>query len=200
MNVLRFPRVFAATSCLFAFGGAAEGLDFKNDVQPILREKCFKCHSGPRAKSKLRYDEEKYFADRIGEGEDAVVVPGKPEMSKLIKLTSLARTNTDAMPPPNRGEGLSATEMSLIKQWIAEGARLEPGGATETPGDAPAMAEAPKLYSWTNNKGQVIQAYFVRKEGRDIVLKKEDGAEFSYPVTSLDPASRDQAAKLASGR
>ena len=197
-----FPSLlfFAALSCLLVSAGPVRAVDFKSDVQPILREKCFKCHSGPRAKGKLRYDEEKYLADRIGEGEGAVVVPGKPEMSKLIKLASLGRTNSDAMPPPNRGDGLTAAELSLIKRWIADGASLESGGASDAPTAAPATPESPKSYSWTNTKGQTLKAYFVRKDGRDVVLKKEDGTEFTYPVTSLDPASREQAAKLAAGQ
>lgn len=170
---------------------AAFAVDFATEVQPIMREKCFKCHSGPRAKKGIRYDDAETLANFIGEHEKAVIKPGKPEESLLIELASLPRDDSHAMPPPQRGDGLSIPELALIKQWIAEGASLEKGAATEA---APAPAMEAKLLTWTNTEGQSLQAYFVRLDGANVILKKETGEEFSYPMSKLSLDSR----KLAS--
>lgn len=166
---------------------AAFAVDFASEIQPIMREKCFKCHSGPRAKKGIRYDDAETLAGFIGEHEKAVIKPGKPEDSLLVQLASLPRDDSHAMPPPQRGEGLSIPELTLIKQWITEGASLEKGAATETE-TAPAME--PKLLTWTNTEGQSLQAYFVRSDGANVILKKETGEEFSYPMSKLSLDSR----------
>ncbi|MCB1230814.1 MAG: hypothetical protein KDN19_11135 [Verrucomicrobiae bacterium] len=173
---------------------AGYAVDFESEIQPIMKEKCFKCHSGPKAKKGLRYDDADTLAEFIGDDEDAVITPGKPEESKLIKLASLPRDDSHAMPPPQRGEGLSLTELALFKKWIAEGASLEKG-ETSTP--APTTTEEPKLLSWTNTEGNSLEAFFVRLEGSSVVLKKADGSEFSYPMSKLSVDSRKQATDLS---
>ena len=99
---------------------AAEPIDFKRDIRPILSDKCFACH-GP--------DAEHREADlRLDERESAVassIVPGKAGESELI-----ARITTDdpdlIMPPHDTGKKLSAKEIRLLKQWIDSGAEYEP--------------------------------------------------------------------------
>ncbi len=172
-------------------------VDFATEVQPIMKEKCFKCHSGPKAKKGIRYDDAETLANFIGEEDDDVIRPGKPEESRLIKLASLPRDDSDAMPPPQRGDGLSIPELAIIRQWIAEGAKLE-GGEPSTPAPAPATVE-PKLLSWTNTEGNSLEAYFVKLDGNSVVLRKEDGAEFTYPMSQLSLDSRKQATDLSRG-
>ena len=54
-----------------------------------------------------------------------------------------------------------------------------------------------KVYAWSNTDGKKLQAGFVRLEGTNVVLKKEDGTEFSYPMSSLSADSRKQAKDLS---
>ena len=70
-----FVRIFSC--CLLGGPAIVSTVDFENEIKPILRNKCGKCHTGPKAKGKLRYDNAIYFAQRIG-GDDPVVIPGKP--------------------------------------------------------------------------------------------------------------------------
>ncbi|MEX2581337.1 MAG: c-type cytochrome domain-containing protein [Verrucomicrobiales bacterium] len=181
----------------------ATAVDFREEVRPILNEKCFKCHSGPRAKGKLRMDEDDYFVKRIG-GEDPVIVPGDSAQSLLAIKAGLPRSDGDAMPPPParaRGaEPMTAAELNLVKQWIAEGANLEPGEPTPTTSDtsgeeSPAMSD--QLHTWTNTAGNSLEAAFVSLEGANVKLRKSDGSEFSYPVANLDANSQALARKLA---
>ncbi|MDC0275529.1 MAG: c-type cytochrome domain-containing protein [Verrucomicrobiales bacterium] len=191
--------VFAIAAAFFELSPRAHALDFDKDIEPILRKKCFKCHSGPRAKAGLRMDNLLYLAKKIGTEEDMPIHPGHPEKSLLVKKASLPRTDTDAMPPPRRGEGLSAIELGAIKTWITEGASLESKAAE--PGDKPTTekpaADMNKVYAWSNTDGKKLQAGFVRLEGTNVVLKKEDGTEFSYPMSSLSADSRKQAKDLS---
>jgi hypothetical protein len=172
----------------------AFAVEFTKDIQPFLREKCFKCHSGPRAKNGVRFDDVETLAKFIGEGEKAKIVPAKPAESRIMFLASKKRDDPDAMPPPGRGEGLSPGELTLLTQWISEGAKLDGGGAP-TPTGTP--AEPPKLLTWTNIEGNVLQAYFVRLDGSNVVLKREDGSEISYPMSQLSADSRKVATDSA---
>jgi hypothetical protein len=174
---------------------ATWAVDFVKDVQPVLREKCGKCHNGPDAKKGLRYDDAATLAKFIGMGEDTVITPGKPDESRLIKLASLPRDDSDAMPPPSRGEGLSAPELTLVRQWITEGAKLGDGTSTTPAPSTP--TQPPKLLGWTNVEGRTLNAYFVKLDGKNVVLKKEDGSEFTYPMSQLSAESRKQATDLS---
>lgn len=180
----------------------AEAVDFREEVRPILNDKCFKCHSGPRAKGKLRMDDDEYFARRIG-GEDPAIVPGDPVSSLLAVKAGLPRSDGDAMPPPparERGaEPMTTAELNLVKQWIAEGAKLDAGD----PDPAPAAATAgektmsTELHSWTNSAGKSLEASFVAMDATNVTLRKADGSQFDYPLANLNPESQALAKKLA---
>ncbi len=191
-----------AAICLFITPSASQAVDFKEDVQPIFKKKCYKCHSGPRAKGKLRYDDADKLATRIGTEEDDVFFPGDPAKSLAIIKAALPRTDTDAMPPPNRGDALNSTELGILKKWVMEGAKVESG---EAPGDTPAptepSAEMSKVHDWTNTAGKTLRASFVSSDGKSVRLKKEeDGSEFDYPMSSLNQASRALAKELSIGQ
>lgn len=196
------PPSLLITSCLLCFGtpSGVAALDFKKDIQPILKKKCFKCHSGPRAKGKLRYDDVAKLSARIGTDKDAVILPGSPSKSLLIVKASLPRSDTDAMPPPRRGDGLSSKELATIKQWIAEGAKLESSSGEGKDSHAKHLGDRmKKFHSWTNTDGKTLKAAFVSSDGKTVTLRKEDGAEFAYPMSKLSQDSRKLAKELASG-
>lgn len=173
---------------------SVSAVDFQTDVEPILNEKCFKCHSGPRHKGNLRMDTPDNFAKRVG-GENPVIVPGDPESSLLAIKAGLPRSDGDAMPPPParaRGaEPMTAKELQLVKQWISAGASFEEGASTaETP-------DEPEMHEWTNHEGGSLRATFLRAEGSNVVLRLEDGSEIPYPYDKLSPESQALARRLA---
>ncbi len=102
--------------------GAAEVPRFEADVLPVLYRHCFSCHSEKQAKPKggLRFDSAEGLADA------AVVAPGKPEESELLRRVSLPPTDEDVMPPLKGGaQPLSDAERATLRAWIAAGAKLD---------------------------------------------------------------------------
>jgi hypothetical protein len=188
---------------------SAVAVDFKEDVRPILNKKCFKCHTGPKAKGGLRMDSEDDFSKRIG-GEDPVIVPGDPSKSLLPVKAGLPATDGEAMPPPparERGaEPMTGAELNIVRQWIAEGAKFSAGGGSNTasapaaPAVPAAAAMKPELRSWTNSAGASLQASFVALHGTNVTLKKEDGTQFDYPLANLSAESQALAKQLAGGQ
>jgi mono/diheme cytochrome c family protein len=91
--------------------------DFSDDVQPLLKARCFACHGPKLQMHGLRLDQ-KASALRGGESGVPAIVPGKSDQSLLIKYVSA--TSDVVMPPA--GPHLSAEEISLLRTWIDQGA------------------------------------------------------------------------------
>lgn len=93
-------------------------IDFPKQIRPILEAKCYSCHQGQKVRGKLRLDLSEGVRKGGASGEPAVV-PGQPDESLLMdRVTST--DELEAMPP--KGDRLSAQEVQLLRQWIAEGA------------------------------------------------------------------------------
>jgi len=90
---------------------------FHTDVQPILTERCVKCHGPEKAKAALRLDS--LAAVLKGSDEGPVAEAGKPESSVLLKLVSLPVDDGERMPP--KGEPLTAEQIAILRLWIAGG-------------------------------------------------------------------------------
>ncbi|MEP3482537.1 MAG: PSD1 and planctomycete cytochrome C domain-containing protein [Fuerstiella sp.] len=117
----------------------AEGdseIDYAADVKPILAAKCWNCH-GPDAESReadLRLDlpDEAEHVLRAHEGD----LPGL--------ISRILSTDPDTqMPPAHSKKPLSSTEMSVLKQWVNEGAAFDTHWAFETP----VAAEPPAVHA-----------------------------------------------------
>ncbi len=120
---------------------AAEPLDYRRDVQPILSNHCWSCH-GPdegSRKAELRLDRRAAALEKTASRSPAIV-PGKPEDSELT-----GRIDSDdptlVMPPPEAKKPLTAVQKDILKRWIADGAPFEQHWAF-TP---PQRPEAPQV-------------------------------------------------------
>lgn len=91
---------------------ADEVLALSRAAQAILDGHCVKCHGPLEQNGGLRLDS----AVAIGKGGDdgAVVVPGKPEGSKLLDV--LAPTADVHMPPKKQ---LADSDIAILRDWIA---------------------------------------------------------------------------------
>ena len=94
-------------------------VSFFKHIRPILQANCTGCHQP--AKSKGDY-EMTNFANLLKGGEEGqAIVPGKPEASNLLKVSTPDAKGKAEMPP--KGEPLSAPQLKLISAWIAQGAK-----------------------------------------------------------------------------
>jgi mono/diheme cytochrome c family protein len=81
-------------------------------VQPLLDVNCIKCHGPLQQKSGLELDT---IEELIKGGDDgAVVVPGKPQESRLYK--NLASDAEQHMPPKKQ---LTEADRKTVREWIA---------------------------------------------------------------------------------
>ncbi len=186
----------ARLTLLFTAVTTAGAADFKKDIQPILRARCYECHSEQAKKEKAGYvfDNLKRFAGDIGP--KGQIVPFDTERSNFLDLVTREK---DRMPPGGK-ERLSAKEVKLLREWIEEGASLDGKAADRPPGGLPPRQpeKIQPLQDWTNLQGKTIKAYFVRMSGADaVVIKTKDGKSYKVPLSSLNEASQAQAKAAA---
>lgn len=91
---------------------------YKDVVNPIFEARCYSCHGPNKQKAKLRLDNP--AAIQKGGEDGAVIVPGKPEESELIKRLLLSMDSKEHMPPRNKSQ-LTDQEISLLHWWVASG-------------------------------------------------------------------------------
>ncbi len=119
----RRARLLVSAVIAPAITAAAAG--FNRDVRPILSDKCFKCHgfdAGTR-KGGLRLDVRE-DALRPAKSGAIPLLPGKPEESEVIRRITSADTD-EAMPPRKDHDPLTAHEITVLRQWVAAGAKYE---------------------------------------------------------------------------
>jgi len=123
-------------------------IEFNRDIRPILGGHCFKCHGPAEQEAGLRLDSAA-AAMALLPSESRAIVPGDPAASALLGRV----TSDDAderMPPADAGPPLSAAQIALLRQWIAEGAEYQKHWAYLPP-ERPA-APAVRNAAWPRNE------------------------------------------------
>ena len=115
--MIRCLVIFITTAALLLPTVAAP-VDFARDIQPLLTEKCLKCHGAEKQKGGLRLDD-KTAAFKGGDSGVRGIMPGHAEQSRVFLLSS-SKKPEERMPPA--GEPLNAKQLDLLKSWINEGA------------------------------------------------------------------------------
>ncbi len=96
---------------------SAKGIDFfEKQIAPILKRRCYKCHSHESGKAKGGLVLDSRHGWKKGGTEGPAIVPGKPAESLLIEAV---RYEGYEMPPE---EQLPASEIALLEKWVTMGA------------------------------------------------------------------------------
>ncbi len=91
-------------------------VEFKRDIYPLLKERCFDCHAGEFPDSGYRLDvRNELLGYSTGH---ALVEPGNSRDSPLLK--ALASTSDSERMPPG-GDPLTEKQIALITAWIEQG-------------------------------------------------------------------------------
>lgn len=96
----------------------ARSIDFATEIRPLFESHCIDCHGPEKQKAGFRLDLR--AAALKGGSEGPAILLGNSGESSLIRHISAPVGDESRMPP--KGEGLSATEIELLKRWIDAGA------------------------------------------------------------------------------
>ena len=123
--------LLGASLLLVGSAFAADKVTYSDNILPIFRNACLKCHNADERKSDL--DLSTFNALLKGSSSGSIVSSGDANGSKLTKVITHAEEPT--MPPKGK---LPDKEIDTIKQWIA-------GGLLENSGSKAIVASKPKL-------------------------------------------------------
>ena len=98
-------------------------LNFEDDIVPILKVHCFRCHGEKVRKSGL--DLRRRFTIVKGGENGSALTTGKPEDSLLITMI------LDGEMPPEDEKPLDEKQIRILRDWVAGGADIR--GEKETP-------------------------------------------------------------------
>jgi Protein of unknown function (DUF1549)/Concanavalin A-like lectin/glucanases superfamily/Planctomycete cytochrome C len=181
---------------LAQFARAAEPLDFRRDVQPILSNHCWNCHGqdDKSRKAGLRLDSFD-AATRKGTEHDAALIPGKPDESPLLQRVRSADA-TEVMPPPSFKKPLSDSQKEILRRWIAEGGRFAKHWAFEPP-------QRPEIPKPKRDAKTPIDAFILARLEKDRLIPAPDAdrptwlRRVTFDLTGLPPTPEERAAFLA---
>jgi hypothetical protein len=91
-------------------------VEFRSDIEPLLKEKCQSCHGTEQQLSGLRLDTRS--ATLSGGNSGIVIKPGNSRESRLIHL--VAGLNKE-LRMPMTGDPLTAEQVGLLRAWIDQG-------------------------------------------------------------------------------
>ncbi|WP_166822960.1 PSD1 and planctomycete cytochrome C domain-containing protein [Thalassoroseus pseudoceratinae] len=104
---------------------------YTDEVKPLLRERCYACHGALKQEADLRLD----TGDFIRRGGDSGSAIDLTSVESSLILDRISDPDPALrMPPEFEGEPLSAKQIEIIRQWIANGANAP---ADEKPEDDP---------------------------------------------------------------
>jgi WD40 repeat protein len=190
--------VLIATAAFSLFAVADDPVSYYRQVRPLLQQNCNGCHRPGKAKGGL--DLTTHSALLKGGKDGKMLKPGQPGDSRLVEEISGEEPSM-----PDEGEPLTAEEIHLIEQWIAQGA------ADDTPADSathrlaapPVYKEAPAVsaIAWSPD-GQVLAVAGYH----EVLLHNADGTEIvarligeSPTITSVSFSSSGRLLAVAGG-
>jgi hypothetical protein len=97
----------------------SKSVDFRREIQPILRDNCYECHAGTTEEGGLNLGI-KAKSLRGGDSE-AAILAGKSKESLLIQLVS--GVDEDRLMPPEGNKPLTERQISLLRTWVDQGAK-----------------------------------------------------------------------------
>lgn len=87
-------------------------------IEPILKSRCYSCHSASKQKGQLRLDRPELV---LKGGKHGAILDAVADSSELLKRLMLPLEDEHHM-PPNEKRQLSSAEIALIQTWIEDGA------------------------------------------------------------------------------
>ena len=134
---------------------ATAAVDFVGDVEPILREHCYRCHGSQEQEGELRLDQR---ASALADDRDTpLVVPGDGAASLLVRHV-VGSDDLEVMPPDE--DPLAEELIAVLRAWIDAGAEWPDEAAQRSASDhwayqPPVQATLPEVSSPTWSRGSI---------------------------------------------
>jgi hypothetical protein len=112
------PGFFAAIITCAMISAAHADDFFASKIEPLLKERCYECHSHGSGKMKGGLTLDSKSGWEQGGDDGPAILPEKPEESLLIKMVRWSDADHQ-MPPKKR---LPDAEISLLTEWVKRGA------------------------------------------------------------------------------
>lgn len=167
------PFIIAGVLGTWAFGAAPSSpasakVDFRHDVQPLLKQYCIECHGPSQQMHGLRRDRRR---DAMRGGTVVMITPGNSAESKLYqKLIG----NRFGPRMPLTGP-LNQQQIDIIKAWIDQGAEWPDDLSGETP-PPPPDAKAVRLMQLMHDGDEQTFRKLVSADPKAANLKGRGGA------------------------
>lgn len=113
-------------SCFVAGCGqkGSQPVSFHNDIQPILDNRCIRCHGSEMAQGQILLTSfDHLMSSRTVKGKNPLVVPGVVAESWLYTLSATDQPHFRMPPDTARLTPLPKNELELIARWIMQGAK-----------------------------------------------------------------------------
>lgn len=155
----------------------AAPVDFSHEVVPVLRQYCADCHLADKKKGGFSMNSRE---DLVAGGENgAVMEPGQGAESLLVEL--LASTDKEVQMPP-KGDRVPKEKIDLLRRWIDEGAKWEPGFSFGKPSWEPPLkprkvSPPPAVAGRNHPVDRILDAYLAR-QGQKSPVEPVDDATF----------------------
>lgn len=108
-----------AAIAMSVMGSTAHAEDFfASKIEPLLKERCFECHSHSSGKMKGGLTLDSKSGWEQGGDDGPAILPEKPDESLLIKMVRWS--DADHQMPPKKK--LPDAEISLLTEWVKRGA------------------------------------------------------------------------------
>jgi uncharacterized membrane protein len=139
----------------------AQGFEYPDSfyarhIYPVLDANCVSCHGKSKVKGNLRLD----TYDRLMRGgeDGAVIIPGNPDRSILLKRITLPHDDKKFMPSEGKPP-LKPEEIAWIRAWIQQGASPELKTLVGINVPEPYHEEpVPQVADYSGQMGEIAQA------------------------------------------
>lgn len=190
MKNLRFKLICVAIALGPILAMPASGqIDFNSQVRPILANHCLQCH-GPDAQNR----QAELRLDTQSDAMQSAILAGQPDRSPLIHRIE-SRDPDEVMPPGHLGKPLSSQQITILKEWIAQGAKYSEHWAFEPIGDSTKLLA--QVTDESTAKDLPIDRFIQHSLGKaGLKLSQELSKEqwirrVSFDLTGLPPTSEE---------
>jgi len=186
-TMIRFLYSTTILMLIASIANAAEPVKFSRDILPILSDRCFHCHGPDPAhrEAELRLDLREDAIKR--RDAHAVIVPGNPDESELLKRITSDDEFTLMPPPDAHRKPLTEKQVETFRQWIAEGAKWGRHWSFEKPSRS----------NLADTNAHPIDAFVLRKLQQEGLSPTPQASpetllrRLSFDLTGLPPSSEE---------